>query len=853
MADSAAGQSVDRHGTDPHPRIAPTPGLRARAGAAVVVAVTALFGSALTAAPPAAAAPAPGAPGIGSAWTSGQKQGLGTSTTTTSKVWYTIGQGITHEVYYPQTDTPDVQDLQYLVTDGATFTRNERDDATHAVSLADPRSLTYQQVNTASDGRWRITKTYVTDPDRATLLVQTRFQVLSGGQLQLYVLYNPSLGGTGMNDTGAVSGGHLVGSDGPVASALATSTGFTATTNGYSGTASDPWTDLTTRHAFTATHDTAPTPGNLVQAARIGVGTDTTFTLALGFGATRTEASSNASASLTRGWTSISAAYQNGWHSYLSGLKPVPAAVSGAGQGQLYSTATMVIAAHEDKTYRGAFVASLSTPWGQATNADHGGVAGYHAVWARDQYQMATALIADGDRAAAGRALDYLFDVQQRPDGSFPQNTWLDGTPYWGGLQLDEVSFPLVLAGALGRTDAATWAKVKRSADFVVAHGPTTPQERWEENGGYSPATIAAEIAGLVSAADIAARNGDTASANTYRSTADAWRNAVDGWTYTTTGHQPGGRYYERIDNNGNPDDGATLPVANGGGSWDERDVVDGGFLELVRLGVKSATDPHVTTSLATLDATIRRSINGYDYWYRYNHDGYGETATGGPYTGAGVGRLWPVLSGERGEYALARGQSPMPYLAAMARSANAGHLIPEQIWDVASAHGFTQGSATDSANPLAWAMAQYVRLAQSTAAGRNLDTPQVVCARYGLCPGSTATQTFTVTVPSSTDGTGRTVHLAGNLSVLGGGQSDWASDGVAAARVDATHWVVSLAGTPGATLSYKFTLGTWDHVERNTSCADIADRTVTLPAAGSAATMPVSVPSWRNISPCGP
>ncbi|HET9654256.1 MAG TPA: glycoside hydrolase family 15 protein, partial [Kineosporiaceae bacterium] len=465
----------------------------------VVVLAGAVLGAGLLLAPPAAAATAPGAPGAGSAWTSGLKQGLGTSTTTTSKVWYTLGNGITDEVFYPQTDTPDVQDLQYLVTDGSTFTDNERDNATHTLAMPDPQSLTYQQVNTAASGRWRITKTYVTDPARSTLLIQTRFQVLTGGPLQLYLVFNPSLRGSGMGDTGVTSAGQLVGSDGSVSSALAAGPGFAATTNGYSGTTSDPWSDLTAHHALTAAYDSAPTPGNLVQAGRITVGADTTFTLALGFGASQAEASGNASASLTAGWASVAAAYQNGWHSYLAGLKPVPAAVSSAGQTQLYTIAVMALAADEDKTYRGAFVASLSTPWGEAVNADNGGVAGYHAVWARDLYQIATALIADGDTAGAGRALDYLLNVQQKADGSFPQNSWLNGTPYWGGLQLDEVSFPIILADTLGRTDAATWSKIKKAADFVVANGPSTPQERWEENAGYSPATIAAQIAGLVS------------------------------------------------------------------------------------------------------------------------------------------------------------------------------------------------------------------------------------------------------------------------------------------------------------------------------------------------------------------
>src|SRR6266536_928361 len=203
------------------------------------------------------AADAPGAPGIGSAWTTGAKQGLGTSTTAASKVWYTIGQGITDEVYYPQTDTPDVQDLQYVVTDGASFVDLERDATTHQVSLPDPLSLTYQQVNTAVSGRYRITRTYATDPNRPVLLVQTRFQVLSGGPLQLYVLFNPSLNNSGMGDTGATAGGQLVASDGPVASALAASTGFTAATSGYSGASSDGYQDLLAHHVLTAAFDSA--------------------------------------------------------------------------------------------------------------------------------------------------------------------------------------------------------------------------------------------------------------------------------------------------------------------------------------------------------------------------------------------------------------------------------------------------------------------------------------------------------------------------------------------------------------------------------------------------------------------
>jgi glucoamylase len=701
----------------------------------VVVAAPALLAATvLVAASDPTTREAPGAPGIGSAWTTGAKDGVGTSTTTSSKVWYTLSQGTLNEVYYPNAETPDVQDLQYMVTDGSTFTNIERNDTRHAVRLADPRSLTYEQTNTSTNHRYRITKTYVTDPDRPTLLVRTRFEVLSGGPLQLYVLFNPSLNNSGLGDTGESRDGMLVGSDGPVSSALASSVGFSAMTNGYSGTASDGYQDLMRNHRLTATYTATSAPGNLVQTAQVPVGTDTTFTLALGFGGSRGDAADNASVSLGQGWDAVSQSYQAGWHSYLDSLRDPPRSVVSYGLVDQYNVAVMVIKAHEDKTYRGAFVASLSVPWGEATNADHCCSAGYHAVWPRDLYQMATAEIAVGDVVAANRALDYLFDVQERPDGSYPQNTWLDGTPVFHSIQLDEIADPILLAWQLGRFDGAAYARIKPSAEYLAHHGPQTPQERWEEAGGYSPSTIAAEIAALVCAADIAGRNGDTQAQDFYLRTADSWRRQLDDWTFTTSGHLGGGDgYYERVDDNGNPNDGHQLCISNGAGCFDERDVVDPGFLELVRLGIRPADYPKVLSSLRVVDATIRVATPEGDMWHRYNHDGYGETADGQPYTGAGLGRLWPVLTGERGEYALAAGRpdAARDYLTTMAGSANAGFLVAEQVWDRPGDHGFAFGEGTGSATPLAWSMAQFVRLAVSIDAGHNVETPSVVAARY--------------------------------------------------------------------------------------------------------------------------
>jgi glucoamylase len=707
-----------------------------------------------------AAGEAPGAPGGGSSWTTGDKTALGTATTAASKVWFTAAAGVTTEVFYPRADVPDVQDLQYVVTDGATFTDLERDATSHAVAMPDEDALEYTLTNTARSGRYRLTTTYVTDPARATLLLRTRFQSLDGGAYRLYVLYNPSLAGGAGGDTGGwdAGTGALVASDTqtlfgaplPVASALIASTGFTVHSTGYSGTASDGYQDIAAHHALANPYDTASSGGNIVQTAQVPVGADTTFTLALGFGASRTEAAATASASLSSGFPAVESAYRSGWNGYVAGLT-VPASVAGdALRRRTYKVGVMALHAGEDKTYPGGNVGSLATPWGDAVD----GAAlndGYHRVWARDLYQQATALLAAGDGAQATRMARWLWDRQQVTawtqgdgiwygPGSFPRYSPASGlagaTPPQLGCceQLDQDAFPIVLADQLGLTDAAMWGKVKLTADHIVSFGPDTPSERWEEQPGTSPSTVAAEIAGLVCAADIARRNGDTASASRYESTADSWRAQLDGWTFTATGYFGDHRYYERIEHDTNPND--TYARAFEDGTWWERDIVDGGFLDLVRLGVRPAGYGPVVDSLGELDAVDRVSTPNGDMWRRYNHDSYGESQADGSGWpsghGARTGRLWPLLSGERGEYELAAGHPATSYLQTMANAGNAGYLVPEQAWDRADQYGFTHGEATGSAAPLNWAEAQYVRLALSLDAGHPVETPAAVRARYG-------------------------------------------------------------------------------------------------------------------------
>ncbi|MHB2016032.1 MAG: glycoside hydrolase family 15 protein [Candidatus Xenobia bacterium] len=343
----------------------------------------------------------------------------------------------------------------------------------------------------------------------------------------------------------------------------------------------------------------------------------------------------------------------------------------------------MVMKAHEDKENPGAFIASMSIPWGPQVSANDGKAGGYHLVWARDEFQTASTLLAMGDRAAASRALDYLFNKQQRPDGSFPQNTWLDGRPYFGSLQMDEVAYPLLLALLLHRTDADTYQKhLKPAAEFLTQHGPYSPQERWEESAGYSPSTMAAEIAGLVSVGLAAEQNGDADTAGACFKTADTWAAKVADWTATRAGPYPEKQYYLRISDNLTPNDGHAIHINNGGGEHDKREIVDMGCLELVRLGVQSPHDELIQRTMQVVDRMLRRNTLLGPGWYRYNHDGYGEKADGRAFDGTGVGRLWPLLTGERGEYALARGEDASPYLNAMQRMANPGRMISEQVWD---------------------------------------------------------------------------------------------------------------------------------------------------------------------------
>ncbi len=681
---------------------------------------------------------APGAPGLDAHWPSAAKNGFGTSNTLASKVWFTLNNGVMTEVYYPTLDVPNVQSLQMIIVTPDGRVETESEDTTHSITMSrDADSLSFRQENTAKSGAYILSKAYVTDPERNSLLLNVFFKsrVHESAGYKLYVYYDPSLNNSGMHDSAWSEGDALLAVDGDKASALITEPALAETTNGYFGS-SDGLTQLRKAKSITSVY-TRAVDGNVVQVGRpspskIIISNGIRFTVALGFGKTPVDARKSARASLGKGFDALRKKYEAGWQAYAAKLPTVES----KHQDQ-FNMSAMVLKALEDKTYRGAMIASPSVPWGGGPNANEPTISGYHAVWSRDLYQVATAFLALGDRAGANRALDYLFKVQQKPDGSFPQNSWVDGRPIGGGLQMDQVALPLVLAYQLQRTDRKTWLKhIKPAADFILRKGPATDQERWEEKPGYSPSTIAAEIAGLVCAARIAGLNQDKSASERYLKQADEWVRLLERWAATSNGPHAREPYYLRITENDDPNDGAKIEINSGGGAYDEREIVDAGFLELVRLGIKPAGDPLIVRTLAIVDRLIKVETPGGMGWYRYNHDAYGERADGGNYDGrTGVGRLWTLLTGERGEYDVARGDfaAARKRLDAMIAFANDGRMIPEQVWDrnERPRPELRFGEGTGSATPLAWSMAQFIRLAMNINRRRNIETPQIVAARY--------------------------------------------------------------------------------------------------------------------------
>lgn len=587
-------------------------------------------------------------------------------------------------------------------------------------------------------------------------------------------------------------------------------------------------------------------------------------TVALGFGQDEQGALSAALGASAAPFAETFATYQAQWLAYDAQLcQPFSPAEAGAlglsparqaKVADAYWLSANVIKASEDKTFLGATVASLASPWGQAVPAGQPSTndnlapyfGSYREVFPRDAYETFTGFLADGDVGTARQMVYYWFHNLQLPNGSFPRNGLLNGkaAPDTFGLQLDETADPILAAWEAGLAgDAQLYQQhIKPAANFLTANGPETPSsvERWEEQTGYSPSTIADEVAGLVAAANIAKVQGDTASQQLWLATADNFLRIALATTITTNGPLSSGPYFIRVDKTGDPNGAYDYTLGNGNNSpVDQRTVIDQGFLELTRLGELPASDPVVANSLAVAAKAIDVSTPSGTGVLRYNGDGYGDceagtvhdpvnhttstcSTTGAPWaaTNTGTGHVWPVLSGENAEYQILAGDTSaaLAGLGFMLNSASGVGLVPEQVWDfpdlaaspygsdpATASIGFTDGKPDGSAAPLTWAQAQLLRLIRDLGAGRLLDQPAIVAQRY--LPAPPAVAPLQVTAPIAVKGGNVPPDMqrpsvivsasSPGVTVSGSGSSETVGLTVTATTVPGATVEVAVTGTP--------------------------------------------------------
>jgi glucoamylase len=657
-----------------------------------------------------------------------------------SRLWFTIGGGIVNEVYYPRVDIPQIRDLGFIVADGEGFWVEVKRMERHVVELGGPGCPAVRIIH--RHDRFELVLRVVPCAHRDVLLVEF---TLEGDQaLRPYVLLAPHLGGTGADNRVEVvehRGRRVVWAEqGPFALALAAVGGrqrdaLGRGSAGYVGY-SDGWQDFSHDGAMTWEFASAG-PGNVAamgELPRAGV-------LALAFGSSKESAATLAFSALFEpfeiSWERQIAAWTQ-WLSNCLARAQLPVDLPDMATDQ-FRLSMMVLRSHQDKTYLGAMVASLSIPWGN-TRSEH---EGYHLVWPRDLVECAGALLAVGATREAGNTLRYLL-ATQHADGHWNQNQWLGGKGYWAGVQLDEVALPVVLAATLDSYGALEGVEIadmiQRALSFIVCNGPASDQDRWEEDAGINTFTLAACIAALVSGAPyLPAGARELALA-----IADYWNASLEEWT--TVHDTPLARHYgipgyyvrvaprEAVNDRGALD--RTLPIKN----W----ALDPGlpaaaqigldFLQLVRFGLRRADDPLIVASVQLADAVLKVQTPYGPCWHRYNDDGYGEHDDGSAYDGTGRGRAWPLLVGERAHYEIARGGDAVPYILTMARMASPGGMLPEQVWDAEAIpdKALIFGRPTGAAMPLAWAHAEFVKLVTSTALGRPFDRPDAVWDRYG-------------------------------------------------------------------------------------------------------------------------
>lgn len=696
---------------------------------------------------------APGWPGIAPRWTSSAKTGVGTALNQHSKVWFTLSHGILNEVYFPRVDQACTRDMGFIVTDGSGFFSEEKRHCTFENRSFEPGIPTFELTNSCISGRYRILKEVLTDPYRNVVLQKVRFEPLQGvlSDYHLYALLSPHLANFGAGNTGW-NGDYkgvpmFFAERGATALALACSAPWKKRSVGFVGF-SDGWQDLSEHFRMEWEYSRAEN-GNIAFTGEIDLDAcNGEFIVALGFGGIWTEAGQQARSSLSEDHADTRqhfVAQWKNWQATLVKLDEPPR------MHDLYRASTAVLRTHESKNFLGGIIASLSIPWG--FNKGDEDLGGYHLIWPRDLVETAGALLAAGAVVDAVRVLRYLESTQEAA-GNWAQNMWLDGRPYWSGIQMDETAFPILLLDLLRREAPSHfpnlqrwWPMVRNAASFVVRNGPVTQQDRWEEEGGFSPFTLAVEISALLAAAEIADLTGHSDAAQILRDVADAWNDNVERWTYATgsdLAQQLGvSGYYVRIappdaDGAASPTQGF-VPIKNrppGEGRERAYHIISPDSLALVRFGLRAPNDPRILNTLRAIDALLAVELPQGPCWYRYNGDGYGEHKNGSPFDGTGIGRPWPLLAGERGHYALAAGhRDEAEALLTVMENSTAEHsrAMPEQVWDGADIPELElfRGRPSGSACPLVWAHAEYVKLRRSVRDCKVFDQPPQTVQRY--------------------------------------------------------------------------------------------------------------------------
>jgi glucoamylase len=659
-----------------------------------------------------------GAPGIAPTWCSSDKDYVSTALGG-SRLWVTVGHGIINEVYWPSTGQPQIRDIGfYLVGKGRWVDLKRVRDYT--LSTPGPY-LPVLTINHHGDD-YDLGLEVLPDPQRDVLLV--RYAIT--GPYRLVVIVAPHLGSSGRHNSAWCEHGYAYARQGQLCVCLAADAPLLKLSCGFVG-ASDGWQDLNRHGRLTYGFSSAENGTVALSAEASG----DRGIIALGFAASAYGAFTRARTALAAPFEILRAEFLLDWNDWGARLR-LPRPDDTLGDAGLQSAAVLKI--HEDRAYPGAVVASLSVPWGNSTET----LGGYHLVWPRDATLTAFALLAANQLTDARHILAHLL-ASQRRDGGWPQNYFPSGEPFWVGVQLDEAALPILLAAKrreMGEAELpGSAAMVRAAVGFIARTGPSSPQDRWEENPGVSPFTLAAAISALVAAAPwLADDERDYA-----LSLADDWNERLEFWCYvgqTDLARELGvAGYYVRI---GNPSHSGLLTgqvqLRNREGEQIMASaLVSLDFSYLVRLGLRSAHDPRVQDTLKVVDRVLRVDTPSGPVYHRYNEDGYGEYPDGRPFDGGGVGRAWPLLVGERGHLAMQSGEDPISYLRTMWRCASIGGLLPEQVWDSAPipALELAPGRPSGSAMPLLWSHAEFLKLLIAREQRRPIELLQSVEQRY--------------------------------------------------------------------------------------------------------------------------